>query len=82
MCALPVALSAFRATPTRRGNVGPLTTAYGRKTNPLYDAFIEAGLQAGAVSADLNGEQQEGPLGMTGRDGVRWSPPTPISSPR
>ena len=59
-----------------RGDAGPLTTAHGRKRNPLYDAFIEAGRQAGyAVSADLNGERQEGfgPLGMTIKDGVRWS---------
>jgi choline dehydrogenase len=59
-----------------RGDAGPLTTAHGRKTNPLYDAFIEAGRQAGyAVSADLDGELQEGfgPLSMTVKDGVRWS---------
>jgi choline dehydrogenase len=59
-----------------RGDAGPLTTAHGRKTNPLYDAFIEAGGQAGyGVSADLNGERQEafGALGMTVKDGVRWS---------
>jgi choline dehydrogenase len=59
-----------------RGDAGPLTTAYGRKTNPLYDAFIEAGRQAGyALSADLNGERQEGfgSLGMTVKNGVRWS---------
>ena len=57
-----------------RGDDGPLTTAHGRKSNPLYDAFIEAGRQAGyAVSADLNGERQEGfgALDMTVRDGVR-----------
>ncbi|HEY5204052.1 MAG TPA: choline dehydrogenase [Roseiarcus sp.] len=59
-----------------RGDGGPLTTAHGTKTNPLYDAFIEAGRQAGyGVSADLNGERQEGfgALGMTVKDGVRWS---------
>jgi choline dehydrogenase len=59
-----------------RGDGGPLATAHGRKCNPLYDAFIEAGRQAGyAVSADLNGERQEGfgPLDMTVRDGVRSS---------
>jgi choline dehydrogenase len=59
-----------------RGDAGPLTTVHGRKTNPLYDAFIEAGAQAGyAVSPDLNGERQDGfgPLGMTVKDGVRWS---------
>jgi choline dehydrogenase len=59
-----------------RGDAGPLTTAHGRKINPLYDAFIEAGRQAGyGVSADLNGERQEGfgALGMTVKGGVRWS---------
>ena len=59
-----------------RGDAGPLTTAHGRKSNPLYDAFIEAGRQAGyGVSADLNGERQEGfgALGMTVRNGVRSS---------
>jgi choline dehydrogenase len=59
-----------------RGDAGPLTTANGRKLNPLYDAFIEAGRQAGyGVSADLNGERQEGfgALGMTVKNGVRWS---------
>ena len=59
-----------------RGESGPLATSRGRKCNPLYDAFIEAGREAGyAVSADLNGERQEGfgPLDMTVRDGVRSS---------
>jgi choline dehydrogenase len=59
-----------------RGDAGPLTTVHGQRINPLYDAFIEAGRQAGyAVSDDLNGERQEafGPLGMTIKDGVRWS---------
>jgi len=59
-----------------RGADGPLATMRGPKRNPLYDAFIEAGRQAGyPVSADLNGEQQEGfgRLDMTVKDGVRWS---------
>ncbi len=59
-----------------RGDGGPLATAQGRKSNPLYDAFIEAGHEAGyAVSSDLNGERQEGfgALDMTVRDGVRAS---------
>jgi choline dehydrogenase len=59
-----------------RGDGGPLVTSRGRKCNPLYDAFIEAGRQAGyAVSGDLNGERQEGfgSLDMTVRDGVRSS---------
>ncbi len=59
-----------------RGHDGPLATSRGLKYNPLYDAFIEAGGQAGyPVSADLNGERQEGfgRLDMTVKDGVRWS---------
>jgi choline dehydrogenase len=59
-----------------RGDDGPLATAQGRKLNPLYEAFIEAGREAGyAVSRDLNGERQEGfgALDMTVRSGVRAS---------
>jgi choline dehydrogenase len=59
-----------------RGGAGPLATSHGRKCNPLYEAFIEAGRQAGyAVSPDLNGERQEGfgALDMTVKDGVRSS---------
>jgi choline dehydrogenase len=59
-----------------RGADGPLATMRGPKRNPLYDAFIEAGRQAGyPVSPDLNGEQQEGfgRFDMTVRNGVRWS---------
>jgi choline dehydrogenase len=59
-----------------RGGDGPLATARGLKRNPLYEAFIEAGREAGyAVSPDLNGERQEGfgALDMTVRNGVRWS---------
>ena len=59
-----------------RGDGGPLATSHGLKCNPLYDAFIEAGHEAGyAVSGDLNGERQEGfgPLDMTVQDGVRSS---------
>jgi choline dehydrogenase len=59
-----------------RGDDGPLATSQGRRCNPLYEVFVEAGRQAGyAVSRDLNGERQEGfgALDMTVRDGVRWS---------
>jgi choline dehydrogenase len=59
-----------------RGHDGPLATSRGPKASPLYDAFTEAGRQAGyPISADLNGEQQEGfgRLDMTVKDGVRWS---------
>ncbi|HEY1943291.1 MAG TPA: choline dehydrogenase [Roseiarcus sp.] len=59
-----------------RGADGPLATMRGLKRNPLYDAFIEAGRQAGyPISPDLNGEQQEGfgRFDMTVKHGVRWS---------
>ncbi len=59
-----------------RGADGPLATSRGLKHGPLYQAFIEAGRQAGyPVSADLNGERQEGFgwFDMTVKDGVRWS---------
>src|SRR3984957_11639525 len=43
-----------------RGGGGPLATRYGPTTNPLYDAFVEAGRQAGyAPTPDINGERQE-----------------------
>ncbi len=59
-----------------RGGEGPLATCYGLRENPLYDAFVEAGRQAGyGVTSDINGEKQEGfgRLDMTVKDGVRWS---------
>jgi choline dehydrogenase len=67
----------FRGSPSEyRGTDGPLVTTPGGRSNPLFDAFIEAGRQAGyPVSADLNGAQGEGFGGfdMTVKDGVRWS---------
>ena len=61
-----------------RGNNGPLHVSYGTVKNPLYNAFIEAGIQAGYPrSEDLNGYQQEGfgRLDMTvnPKSGTRWS---------
>ncbi len=59
-----------------RGIDGPLATRRGVRRNPLYDAFIEAGRQAGyPVSGDLNGEYPEGfgRFDMTVKNGVRWS---------
>lgn len=44
-----------------RGGDGPLQTAYGRYKMGLFDAFIEAGQQAGyPYNADYNGAEQEG----------------------
>ena len=59
-----------------RGASGPLVVTTGSQTNPLFDAFIEAGRQAGYPQTDdLNGRQQEGfgRMDMTIRDGRRWS---------
>jgi choline dehydrogenase len=59
-----------------RGGEGPLATRYGLRENPLYDAFVEAGRQAGyGATSDINGAKQEGfgRLDMTVKDGVRWS---------
>jgi choline dehydrogenase len=59
-----------------RGKDGPLHITRGPRSNPLFDAFIEAGRQAGyPVTADYNGAQQEGfgPMEATIWQGRRWS---------
>lgn len=44
-----------------RGGAGPLKVTHGTSKNPLFDAFIEAGIQAGyPYTEDVNGKQQEG----------------------
>ncbi len=59
-----------------RGGDGPVSTCNGNhmRLNPLYQAFIRAGHQAGyPLSNDYNGFQQEGfgPMHMTVKNGVR-----------
>ena len=60
-----------------RGNDGPLHVNNGnRMANPLYGAFVDAGIEAGYIGTeDPNGHMQEGfgPMHMTVKDGVRWS---------
>ncbi len=59
-----------------RGNSGPLGVSKGSFKNPLYDAFIEAGDQAGqGRSDDLNGFNPEGVsrLDATRKNGRRCS---------
>jgi choline dehydrogenase len=73
----------FRKSETRalggdayRGDQGPLRVSTGACRNPLYRAFIDAGMQAGyPYTADMNGRQQEGvgPMDMTVHGGRRWS---------
>jgi choline dehydrogenase len=59
-----------------RGKVGPLHVTRGAMTNPLYEAFTEAGTEAGyPFTVDYNGAKQEGfgPMEMTVWKGRRWS---------
>ena len=60
-----------------RAQTGPLAVNNGNNMqNPLYQAFIDAGKQAGYMeTADYNGQQQEGfgPMHMTVKNGRRWS---------
>jgi len=60
-----------------RGKTGPLGVNNGNQMqNPLYKAFVDAGVQAGYMETkDSNGAQQEGfgPMHMTIKDGVRCS---------
>ncbi len=60
-----------------RSQGGPLAVGDGNgMKNPLYRAFIDAGVQSGYMSTeDYNGYRQEGFGGMqmTVKDGVRWS---------
>ena len=62
--------------PDWRGQGGPLHVTRGKRDNPLVQAFVEAGRQAGyPVTGDYNGQQQEGfgPFEMTVWKGARWS---------
>jgi choline dehydrogenase len=60
-----------------RGVDGPLAINNGNNMkNPLYQAFVDAGVDAGyPATDDYNGAQQEGfgPMQMTVKNGVRWS---------
>ena len=58
------------------GGDGPLGVTNPRKTNILFDAFVQAGKQVGhPFTADFNGPQQEGmgPYQLTIKDGKRCS---------
>jgi choline dehydrogenase len=59
-----------------RGHNGPLHITRGPRKNPLFNAFIEAGAQAGyPVTPDYNGQAQEGfgAMEATIWQGKRWS---------
>ncbi|WP_386625688.1 choline dehydrogenase [Sulfitobacter geojensis] len=62
--------------PSWRGTDGPLHVSRGTRKNPLFEAFVRAGEQAGyQVTDDYNGQQQEGfgPMEQTVWKGRRWS---------
>ena len=62
--------------PDWRGRGGPLHVTRGKRDNPLFEAFVEAGRQAGfELTHDYNGEKQEGfgPMEQTVWQGRRWS---------
>lgn len=67
----------FGGSDDYRGDQGPLTTSNGLgMTNPLYRAFVAAGVEAGYLATDdYNGFCQEGfgAMHMTVRQGRRWS---------
>lgn len=59
-----------------RGTDGPLHVQRGRRDNPLFHAFVDAGRQAGfEVTEDYNGAKQEGfgAMEQTIHNGRRWS---------
>lgn len=59
-----------------RGGDGPLSVWRGTSTNPLFDAWMKAGVEAGyPFTPDMNGYQQEGigRMDMTIRNGRRCS---------
>lgn len=62
--------------PEFRGSNGPLHITRGGQKNPLYQAFIDSGAQAGyGTTDDYNGYRQEGfgAFEMTVWKGRRWS---------
>lgn len=61
---------------TWRGKDGPLHISRGARQNPLYDAFVRAGGEAGfELTEDYNGHKQEGfgVMEQTIFNGQRWS---------
>ncbi len=58
------------------GTGGPLHVRAARRSNPIFDAFIKAGVQAGfPFNPDFNGVSQEGfgAFQFTIRNGLRWT---------
>ncbi len=59
-----------------RGTNGPMHVQRGRRDNPLFHAFVDAGREAGfEVTEDYNGAKQEGfgAMEQTIHNGRRWS---------
>lgn len=65
-----------RGADAYHGSEGPLHVSDGRSTNPLFGAFIQAGVEAGFPKThDFNGAEQEGfgPYQLTIHNARRWS---------
>ncbi|MEO1291227.1 MAG: choline dehydrogenase, partial [Pseudomonadota bacterium] len=70
--------------PEWRGSGGPLHVSRGKRDNLLFQAFVDAGRQAGfEFTDDYNGEKQEGfgPMEQTVHNGQRWSAATAYLKP-
>ena len=68
--------SSHGAVSDYRGTEGPLHVTRGQRKNPLFNAFIRAGREAGyPTTEDYNGAQQEGfgAMEATIWEGRRWS---------
>jgi choline dehydrogenase len=68
--------TATTGDPDWRGRDGPLHVIRGRRANPLFDAFVKAGVEAGyGATDDYNGWRQEGfgAMEATIWQGRRWS---------
>ena len=62
--------------PAWRGTNGPVHVSRGSRENPLFNAFVQAGVEAGyQATDDYNGHKQEGfgPMEQTVWGGRRWS---------
>ena len=66
------------------GQDGPLHVSTGATPNPIYQGFVDAGVQAGhPLTPDFNGLRQEGfgHYQLTIKDGRRWSASTAYLHP-
>jgi choline dehydrogenase len=76
LCSDPIVFVSILGENEYRGGDGPLHVSQGNLENPLFQAFIDAAVQAGYdYTPDMNGFQQAGfgPMDMTIHKGKRWN---------